>query len=131
MPTAPTQLLLNTVLVGVSNIRRHFFLLGGQIHWYSMHFSSSDIEAFIWPYDEKEESHYVEDLTSYQALDLAYQVARGIADIHDVEEDGVASIGKLGRTYLLALPLWPKLRLFSHSSIHDVYITAHSESRIL
>lgn len=131
MPTAPTQLLLNTVLVGVSNIRRHFFLLGVKSIGIQMHFSSSDIEAFIWPYDEKEESHYVEDLTSYQALDLAYQVARGIADIHDVEEDGVASIGKLGRTYLLALPLWPKLRLFSHSSIHDVYITAHSESRIL
>lgn len=61
----------------------------------------------IWPYDENEEAHYVQGLTSYQALDLAYQVARGIADIHDVEEDGIASIGKLGRTYPLALPCGP------------------------
>lgn len=52
----------------------------------------------IWPYDAKEKAHYVEGLTSHQQLDLAYQVARGIADIHDVEEDGFASIGELGCT---------------------------------
>merc|ERR1712087_237532 len=36
--------------------------------------------------------HYNNNLTSYDQLDIAFQVAQGIADIHDVEEDGVASI---------------------------------------
>jgi len=51
-----------------------------------------DIDGKLWPYDEETEEHYVAEFSSWEKLDMAYQVACGIADIHDVEEDGIASI---------------------------------------
>jgi len=51
-----------------------------------------DIDGKLWPYDEEEEEHYVAELSSWEKLDMSYQVACGIADMHDVEEDGIASI---------------------------------------
>ena len=51
-----------------------------------------DIDGKLWPYDEDENAHLIAELTSWEKLDMAYQVACGIADIHDVEEDGIASI---------------------------------------
>jgi hypothetical protein len=51
-----------------------------------------DIDGKLWPYDEDEKVHLIAELTSWEKLDMAYQVACGIADIHDVEEDGIASI---------------------------------------
>mmetsp|Transcript_19504 Transcript_19504/g.28901 ORF Transcript_19504/g.28901 Transcript_19504/m.28901 type:complete len:624 (-) Transcript_19504:40-1911(-) len=51
-----------------------------------------DIDAKLWPYDEEEEEHLIAELSSWEKLDMAYQVACGIADMHSVEEDGIASI---------------------------------------
>lgn len=51
-----------------------------------------DIDGKLWPYDAEEEEHYVAELSSWEKLDMSYQVACGIADMHDVEEDGIASI---------------------------------------
>ena len=51
-----------------------------------------DIDGKLWPYDEDGKHHLIAELTSWEKLDMAYQVACGIADIHDVEEDGIASI---------------------------------------
>ena len=51
-----------------------------------------DIDAKLWPYDEEDEEHYIAELSSREKLDMAYQVACGIADIHSIEEDGIASI---------------------------------------
>jgi serine/threonine protein kinase len=51
-----------------------------------------DIEGKLFPYNEEDGKYYVADLSSWEKLDLAYQVACGVADIHDVEEDGIASI---------------------------------------
>jgi hypothetical protein len=51
-----------------------------------------DIDGKLWPYDEEEEKYYVAELSSWEKLDMAHQVACGVADIHDVEEDGIASI---------------------------------------
>ncbi|KAL7487597.1 hypothetical protein ACHAW6_013180 [Cyclotella cf. meneghiniana] len=53
---------------------------------------AGDIDSKIWPYDKKVKKHYVAELSSLEMIDLAYQVARAIADIHDVEDDGIASI---------------------------------------
>ncbi|KAL7541491.1 hypothetical protein ACHAXR_011293 [Thalassiosira sp. AJA248-18] len=51
-----------------------------------------DIEGKLWPYDKEEEKYYVADIPSSEKLDMAYQVADGIADMHDVEDDNIASI---------------------------------------
>lgn len=51
-----------------------------------------DIDGKLWPYDEEREEHVIAELSSWEKLDMAYQVACGIADMHDVEEDHVASI---------------------------------------
>lgn len=51
-----------------------------------------DIEGKLWPYDDEEEKYYVADISSLEKIEIAYQVAVGIADMHDVEEDGIASI---------------------------------------
>lgn len=51
-----------------------------------------DIDGKLWPYDEEQEEHVIAELSSWEKLDIAYQVACGIADLHDVEEDHVASI---------------------------------------
>lgn len=51
-----------------------------------------DIDGKLWPYDEEEEEHYIAELSSWEKLDMSYQVACGIADMHGVEEDGIASI---------------------------------------
>ena len=54
--------------------------------------AGGDIDGKLWPYDEEEEQHVTAEFSSWEKLDMAYQVARGIADMHDVEEDGIASI---------------------------------------
>ena len=51
-----------------------------------------DIDGILWDWDEEEEKYRVNDIPSIEMLDLAYQVARAIADMHDVEDDGYASI---------------------------------------
>lgn len=51
-----------------------------------------DIDRRLWPYDRKEEKHYVANIPSLEKLDMAHQVAAGIAAVHDVEDDGYASI---------------------------------------
>ncbi|KAL7552424.1 hypothetical protein ACHAWF_015661 [Thalassiosira exigua] len=54
--------------------------------------AGGDIEGKLWAFDEKEDNYYTVDMTGAEKLDIAYQVARGIADMHDVEDDGHASI---------------------------------------
>mmetsp|Transcript_2940 Transcript_2940/g.6362 ORF Transcript_2940/g.6362 Transcript_2940/m.6362 type:complete len:707 (+) Transcript_2940:105-2225(+) len=51
-----------------------------------------DIDGKLWPYDKEEEKYYVGDISSSEKIDMAYQVARSIADMHDAEDDGFASI---------------------------------------
>lgn len=51
-----------------------------------------DIDGRLWDWDDEEEKYRVVDIPSIKMLDLAYQVARAIADMHDVEDDGFASI---------------------------------------
>ena len=51
-----------------------------------------DIAEKLWPYDEEVGQHIIANLTSWEKLEMAYQVACGIADIHDAEEGGMASV---------------------------------------
>lgn len=51
-----------------------------------------DIDGRLWDWDEEEEKYRIVVIPSIEMLDLAYQVARAIADMHDVEDDGYASI---------------------------------------
>eukprot|EP01082_Thalassiosira_pseudonana_P010726 g9901.t1.1.5e17418a g9901 g9901.t1 contig4:833293-834958(+) len=62
-----------------------------------------DIDGKLWPYDKKQKKHYVADLSSYEKIDLAFQIARAVADIHDVEEDGLASIAHSKNLYAISL----------------------------
>ncbi|KAL9191463.1 hypothetical protein ACHAXT_001169 [Thalassiosira profunda] len=54
--------------------------------------AGGDIDGKLWPYDEEAKKYYVADIPSLEKIDMAYQVASGIADMHDVEDDGRASI---------------------------------------
>ena len=53
-----------------------------------------DIDGKLWPYDEEAGKYYVAEIPSLEKIDIAYQVARAIADMHDVEDDHIASIGE-------------------------------------
>jgi len=54
--------------------------------------SGGDIEGKLWGWDDEEEKYYVVDMAGLEKIELAYQVAQAIADMHDVEDDGHASI---------------------------------------
>jgi len=51
-----------------------------------------DIDGRLWDWDEEEEKYRIVEIPSIEMLDIAYQVARAIAEMHDVEDDGYASI---------------------------------------
>ncbi len=53
--------------------------------------AGGDIGERLWPYDEEVGQHIIANLSSWEKLEMAYQVACGIADIHDADE-GTASI---------------------------------------
>jgi len=85
--------------------------------------SGGDIEGKLWPYDDKEDKYYVADVPSSEKLDIAYQVAVGIADMHDVEDDGYASIAHTDITpsqFIFIKDRW-KLNDFNRCRFMRVY----------
>ncbi|KAL3774955.1 hypothetical protein ACHAW5_007454 [Stephanodiscus triporus] len=51
-----------------------------------------DIDSKLWQWNNEEESYDVRSISSFEKIDIAYQVARAIADMQDVEGDGYAPI---------------------------------------
>jgi len=54
--------------------------------------NGGDIDEKLFPWDSKARKYLVTKLSSWEQIDIAYQVARAIADMHDVENDGFTSI---------------------------------------
>mmetsp|Transcript_2157 Transcript_2157/g.4711 ORF Transcript_2157/g.4711 Transcript_2157/m.4711 type:complete len:702 (+) Transcript_2157:191-2296(+) len=82
-----------------------------------------DIEGKLWPYDEEEEKYYVADIPSHEKLEMAYQVAVAIAETHEVEGDGYASIAHTDITpsqFILINNQW-KLNDFNRCRFMRVY----------